>query len=218
MSSKGKYFSTMESELHCISILPIDVIWQRLEELQNGYFEVSITKISEDDAVFTIQSIGNKHRKLAGSLLRWNGTFTRIEANIVKKSVFDLSESDILLKLFGGLASILVVIGLIAFINAQVYAWFLWLFLIAGLAVLIPFFSPILFLAYKYIMTNSKQMQQSERKSNDKMLQAVADKLTEGLNEVDSLLEFDGTESSLANLLKRENYKQFRVSEDGEIE
>src|SRR5689334_6525387 len=84
MSKKKKELASFKSELHTISPLPLEMVAERLRDLEGKDRLLHIQRLNEDEFGFVIrkQLRGNlSDAQVLGTIWRWNGTFTRIDVD-----------------------------------------------------------------------------------------------------------------------------------------
>jgi hypothetical protein len=208
MSEKKKALPQLNSEMHTILPLPIEMVDERLYSLNKDGYSTRIERSSVDLAYFFVQSPISDKVKAEGRFLRWNGTFTRV----------DVQPKSPLMQI--RLRYWLPALGLIFAIYQAVYIWnnpvgpgacvaFPMFLFIAGILSI-----PVLFGSIRAFFGLSSS-DFKNRQTIDRMMQAIADTLTK---DTDGALEFDGSPLTLEMLLSEEKYKHFRLGEDGEIE
>jgi hypothetical protein len=222
MSKKKKELASFKSELHTISPLPLEVVAERLRDLERKNLPIHLVQLDEDEFGFVMRL---RHRgslsdaQVLGTLWRWNGTFTRIDVD----SKIELLGQwlDVAVQLIGVIFAVLLLVP------------FFWLFS----EFVIPyysydpafglFFTAILIAAATIALLIVRSIAQIDLLADsryrslrhiDSMMQAIADKLSENQPADEPLLEFDGSEISLAALLDSEKYKYLRLGEDGEVD
>jgi hypothetical protein len=222
MSKKKKELASFKSELHTISPLPLEVVAERLRDLERKNLPIHLVQLDEDEFGFVMRL---RHRgnlsdaQVLGTLWRWNGTFTRIDVD----SKIELLGQwlDVAVQLMGVIFAVLLLVP------------FFWLFS----EFVIPyysydpafglFFTAILIAAATIALLIVRSIAQIDLLAGsryrslrhiDSMMQAIADKLSENQSNDEPLLEFDGSEISLAALLDSEKYKYLRLGEDGEVD
>lgn len=214
MSKKKKQLASFKSELHTISPIPLEIIEARLHELESEIVDVETSYLDQDHIKLTITHQGSsffKKAEITGRLTRWEGTHTRLDAN---------SRSFAHLEWVDQFASLIRIIG-IAVLLFPICGSISMFTLGEGLGFMIAMFfsflgSMAIIRQLKPLDLAKKQRYQS-LKAADKLMQGIADTMTEGLADDMSMLEFDGSEDSLSLLLQQEKFKHFRVGEDGEL-
>lgn len=202
MSQKKKALPIVSSELHTISPLPIEMVAERIASLHYTGFPTHI----EDDGSFLIRNQNSEKAMLIGRLMRWNGTFTRVDASVKKQSLSLRDWALFILPLIGFMIGLLLVFfGIQDAMSMLVVMFFFW---------------PVALIALVLIAAGMHIARRGDLKSQkavDEMMQALADKLCKNLPTEEAALEFDGSELSLELLLSNEKYKAFRMDSDGEL-
>jgi hypothetical protein len=214
MSKKKKQLANFKSELHTISALPLEKVAACLRTLESETTTVSITTIDLDHLTLRIKYQDenvSEDAEVFGNLSRWEGTYTRVDVD---------SRSSTYLEWIDQLLSAIRIIGLVIILypmygifayalSADSMANLLGLMgAVAASIVLARFFPPI---------DLSKKQRYQTYKAVDRIMQNIADKLTEDMPEIAPILEFDGSEDSLTQLLQQEKFKHFHVGDDGEL-
>jgi hypothetical protein len=208
MTLKTKELPNFKTEIHMISPLPLELIILRIESFKT--FVVSIKSISPDESDFELESVYPKKLKLKGKLLRWNGAFTRLDANCTSQSAIE------------GLKFVLPFACLMLLIVFLLNGWNSLGALLASPVtfcvipfMLVPFAIIILPLILGTSFAFSTTGDDESQTAIAKMLENFVDRLSESSDEI---LEFDGSELSLEMLLQEEKYKHFSIADDGEVE
>ena len=214
MSKKKKQLAEFKSELHTISPLPLETVEARLYELESDTVQVDMVYIDQDHIALKItdqESLFFKKAEITGSIARWEGTHTRLDVN---------SRSFAYLEWFDQIGGWIRIVG-IAILLFPFCATFSSFTLGDGLAVLmgiiLSFLASILVIRQLAPLDMARQQRYRSLKAVDKLMQGIADTMTEGVSDASPLLEFDGSEDSLSLLLQQEKFKHFRVGEDGEL-
>jgi hypothetical protein len=214
MSKKKKQFSAFKSELHTISPLPLEVIAARLHELEAKEVRVTMAAVDEDHIILKISHQGDgffKKAEITGNLARWEGTYTRLDVN---------SRAFAYLEWLDQLGSLIRIIGL-AVLTFPICGSLGTLFGGEGSGILmgigLSFFASMVLIRQLAPLDLAKQQRYQAFKAADKLMQAITDKITEGISDDESLLEFDGSGDALNLLLHQEKFEQFRIGEDGEL-
>jgi hypothetical protein len=221
MGKKKKELANFKSELHTISPLPLEMVAERLQDLQRKDRLFHIERLNEDEFGFVIR----KHLRgrlsdatVLGTIWRWNGNFTRVDVD----SQVDIVGQwlDVATQFVGLIISMILITPFFWFFNEilpqAMYSVPLAIFLslvALGLAALV-----ILTIVRILDIDLLKTRRYRALRDVDGMMQAVADKLSEYQPMDEPVLEFDGSETSLASLLQSEKYKHLRMSEDGEVD
>jgi hypothetical protein len=214
MSKKKKQVAEFKSELHTISPLPLEVLEARLYELESETIQVSTAYIDQDHIALKIidqESQFSKRAEITGSLARWEGTQTRMDVN--SRAFAYLEWVD----LFGSWIRIIGIAFLLFPICASMSAFTLGQGLGAVMAIILSFIASTVVVRQLAPLDLAKGQRYTSFKAVDKLMQGIADKMTEGIDETAPILEFDGSEDSLSLLLQQEKFKHFRMGEDGEF-
>jgi hypothetical protein len=221
MGKKKKELANFKSELHTISPLPLEMVAERLQDLQRKDRFFHIERLNEDEFGFVIR----KHLRgrlsdatVLGTIWRWNGNFTRVDVD----SQVDIVGQwlDVATQFVGLIISMILITPFFWFFSEvlpqAMYSVPLAIFLslvALGLASMV-----ILTIVRIFDIDLLKTRRYRALRDVDGMMQAVADKLSEYQPMDEPVLEFDGSETSLAALLQSEKYKHLRMSEDGEVD
>lgn len=214
MSKKKKQFATLKSELHTISTLPLETVQARLYELESETVSVSIIAIDPDYMSLKVTHQGQeffKKAEVTGRLLRWEGTYTRMDVN--SRTFAHLEWLD----QFGDFVQM---IGVALLVSPICFSLGM---LIANGSLSILIGIVLSFIASRAIINNlapinfAKQQRYQAFKAVDKLMQGIADKLVEDVVDSTPMLEFDGSEDALTHLLQQEKFKHFHISDDGEL-
>lgn len=191
MKKSKKRGSPTRTDLHALSILPIEFIVNRLSLLSKRGMVVNIHEYDSDDCVFEL-----RHPKMrsitTGSLRRWEGTHTRIDAKTALQTppawmewVAHIVVIVFLFLWFGGCSVLIGFASLFTFIGAMV------------LATVMSLIMPIARFFERY--------QKQALIDADRQLQLVTLILTSNLPEgTQPLVEFDGTDQSLERMLRQQ--------------
>jgi hypothetical protein len=221
MSKKKKQLESFKSELHSISPLPVEMVVERLRTLERKDRLLYIEVLSEDEFGFAIRS----HRRgslsdaqVLGTVWRWNGTYTRID---VDSSVDIMGQwIDVALQIIGLILAMILISPFFWFFG-EIFPQLLFNPPVAiGLAVVaLGLVFAVMWIVVR--ITNVDLLVGNRYRALrdiDSVMQAIADKLSENLPEHEAVLEFDGSETSLAFLLDSDKYQHLRMGEDGEVE
>jgi hypothetical protein len=221
MSKKKKELASFKSELHTVSPLPLELVAERLRDLERKDLPVTLQRLGEDEFGFILQKHSRgrlSDARVLGTIWRWNGTYTRIDVD--SKVEFIGQWLDVAVQVGGVIFAVLLLIPFLRFFSEfliyysvnPAFGLFLSVILIAAATVALLIIRRIaqidLFASSRY----------RALRDIDRMMQAIADKLSENQAEDEPLLEFDGTETSLAALLQSEKYNYLQMGEDGEVE
>lgn len=191
MRKNKKSSKPVRTDLHTISPLPVDFIEKRLAQLSKRGMDVQLANLNTDGRAFKIT-----HPKMrsvtTGTLRRWEGTHTRIDATTTLQTPPDwielVAHIVAILFLFIVLGGCTLSIGFISF------------FSFIGSIVLATIFSLLLPIS-KFFDRYRKQALIDA----DKQLQLITLVLTSNLPQgTQPLIEFDGTEQSLETMLRRQ--------------
>lgn len=221
MNKKKKQLESFKSELHVISPLPLEMVAERLRgvEAKNRLFHIE--QLSDDEFGFVVrrnQAGFLSEAQVLGTIWRWNGTFTRVD---VDSKVDILGQwLDVAMQVVGIIVAMLLLTPFFWFFSeilpqalfAPPVAFFLVLIGI-GLASVV-----ILTIARMADVDLLSSRRFRALRDVDSMMQAIADNLSENLPLTEPALEFDGSETSLATLLKSEKYQYMQMGEDGEVD
>jgi hypothetical protein len=220
MAKKKKELQSFKSELHTISPLPLEMVAERLQDLQRKDRFFHIERLNEDEFGFVIR----KHLRgrlsdatVLGTIWRWNGNFTRVDVD----SQVDIVGQwlDVATQFFGLIVTMVLITPFFWFFSEilpqAMYSVPLAIFL--SLVALALASTVILTIVRILDIDLLKTRRYRALRDIDSMMQAVADKLSEYQPIDEPILEFDGSETSLAALLQSEKYKHLRMNEDGEI-
>jgi hypothetical protein len=179
------------TDLHVLSPLPLEFIVTRLSLLSKRGMVVNIHEYDSDDCVFQIKH--PKMRSIAtGSLRRWEGTHTRVDANTTLQTPPDWLEwvahfvaIFFFFIWFGGCSIIMGLASIFTFVGAMV------------LATVLSLIMPISRFFDRY--------RKQALIDADNQMQLLALILTSNLPEATQpLLEFDGTDQSLERMLRQQ--------------
>jgi hypothetical protein len=178
------------TDLHAISPLPVDFIVTRLSLLSKRGMVVDIHDYGDDESVFQL-----KHPKMrsvaTGTLRRWEGTHTRIDANTTLQTPPDWIE---------WVAHFVVIFFF--------FIWFGGCSVLLGLASIFTFISALVLATILSLLMPISRFFDRYRKQAvidaDRQMQLVALILTSNLPEgTQPLVEFDGTDQSLERMLRQ---------------
>jgi hypothetical protein len=184
MNKAKKASIPARTDVHAISPLPVDFIIDRLTQLNKCGFNVKMLDLDRDGQIF--QLTHPKMRSITtGTLRRWEGTHTRIDANTTLQLpphwlefVAHLMTMGVLFVFIGGCTSLLWYASILSFIA-----------------------SIVLSITFSFILPISKFFERFRKqalKDADKQMQLITLVLTSNLPQgTQPLLEFDGTEQSL---------------------
>ena len=221
MGKKKKQLESFKSELHSISPLPLEMVVERLRSLERKDRLLHIEVLSEDEYGFALRS----HRRgslsdaqVLGTVWRWNGTYTRID---VDSSVDIVGQwIDVALQLVGLIVAMLVISPFFWFFGEVLPQLFEYPPVAIGLgAVALGLVAAVMWVVVR--ITDIDLLLGNRYRALrdiDAIMQAIADKLSENLPADESVLEFDGSETSLAFLLENEKFRHLSINSDGEIE
>lgn len=221
MSKKKKQIESFKSELHVISPLPLEMVAERLRGVETKNRLFHIEQLNEDEFGFVVR----RHQRgilsdaqVLGTIWRWNGTFTRVD---VDSKVDILGQwIDIATQVGGIIMAMLLLTPFFWFFTEVLPQLYYAIPIALGLgAVALGLAAAVIWLVVRFADIDLLQGNRYRAlRDIDSMMQALADNLSENLPEHESALEFDGSETSLAALLKSEKYQYMRMGEDGEIE
>lgn len=195
----------VRTDLHAISPLPIDFIHQRLDVLRKRGLDMQFVVMNEDEVWFQM-----KHPKMrsvaTGTLRRWEGTNTRIDANTALQVppvwiewVAQLAVIGFLTLWFGGCT---VASGFVSFITC------------AGSVMVATAISLLMPISKFFERFRLRALQDAEKQMN-----IIAHILTHNLPEGSApLLEFDGSEDTLNRLLTQQRDSRGQFGSDGEAQ
>jgi hypothetical protein len=214
VNDKKKDHPIQHGDIHTIVDMPIEGVLEYLEDLRYFAYTTHIKKISSDEATFLIQT--KRFRILyiveaKGTIRRWNGTFTRLDADIqVLKSYPNLWLGSALI------LSPIIILFLIGWLLAAEIAWLSSLFFfLAGIGLMIlPFVAIIKHQMAKDAFEDLKAKHLNVYRALKKDLE---DELSVELKEEAAILRFDGTEDNLEERLQEAEFKHFRLGADGEL-
>lgn len=221
MSKKKKQIESFKSELHSISPLPVEMVVERLRTLERKDRLLHIEVLSEDEYGFALRS----HRRgslsdaqVLGTIWRWNGTFTRID---VDSSVDIMGQwIDVAMQVFGLILAMFLISPFFWFFGEILPQLFDNPPVAIGLAAVA--FGLVAAVVWSIARIADVDLLVGNRyralRDIDAIMQAIADKLSENLPENEAVLEFDGSETSLAFLLENEKFRHLSINSDGEIE
>lgn len=221
MSKKKKELASFKSELHTISPLPLELVAERLRDLERKDLPINIQQLSDDEFGFIMRLQRRGHlsdARVLGTIWRWNGNFTRVD---VDSKIEMLGQwLDVAVQVGGVIFAIVLISPILWFFSEYivpnftvdpVFGFFLLAILVSGATVAI-----FAIRQFAEIDPFARSRYRSLR-DIDSMMQAIADKLSENQPMDEPVLEFDGSETSLAALLQNEKYKHLSIGEDGEI-
>ena len=211
-SKKKKIFSNYKSELHAVSPLPHEVIGERLQQLGDKRVTVHLQIVDDDTLAFDIhhQRDNNMNAQVFGTLQRWQGTYSRLDA-----------DSSVHVPLFW--LNHVLTVGLFMLLTLMSLA--LWGFFLSGFYYRFPWevalpLSLLMATGAIQVMPSFelfRDEQYQALKDVDFMMQAIADALSDTTPDAQPVLEFDGSEDALALLLN--SYPtQLRIGNDGELQ
>lgn len=201
MSKKEKQLPYIRSEFHAIVPLSIDDVMERLATLADKQTQIKFdTYLNEDIRDFELR---RQKISIKGRLQRWQGTETRLDANI-SQPFLDEDSSRMLILI---LLLIILGFGLNSTVvkNLEVFS--------PAISILIPSILMIIFLINKLRNPISSDMRNSI--AVEDFLQDITKCLIQ--NNSTQLTEFDGSEDALTQLLETRN-QSLRIGSDGELQ
>jgi hypothetical protein len=207
VNKKKKDSQLNQSDIHTIVDLPLEAVIAHIRGLSQNY-NVKIENQNSDKADFRIRNKANKNTlkiNTKGTIRRWNGTFTRLDADYNIRFTYQLRTIFLL-----GILFIAVVIVPTGFILSQ-FIGFVMAYLISILG-WIPVFLYVIWRVNTDSGENSIMAKQHNR-----LIYTLVDELGVKLKQKAASLDFDGTDDNLELLLSEEKYKHFRVGDDGEL-
>jgi hypothetical protein len=217
VNDKKKDYPIQHGDIHTIVDMPLELVSQYLMDLPEDY-EVSIKEKDADEASFLIKT---KHLKelyvveSEGTIRRWNGTLTRLDADIrVVKSNDDPRTIPLILFALG----IIIPVVLPLFFAPKVFE----VSASNGALILIFAVMALIFIPISFVLFDSTKNSLNAKKAKHPkvyraLMEDLEDDLSKKLKEKADILRFDGTEDNLAELLQEAEFKHFRLGADGEI-
>lgn len=216
MYKKKKQLERFKSELHTITSMPLETVEARLYELDDESDEIQVQTqyLDQDHMMFCMIYHNSKNSKIAeiiGKLSRWEGTFTRVDAD--SRRFTSLESLDLLLNSLRIIGIIILLYPACGIMGQLMFAENAANFFGLVVALMIGFAST----RYLAPIDLSRDQRYTAYKVVDSMMQGIADKLTEDRPGAQPGLEFDGSQDSLAHLLRQEKFRHFAVGDDGEL-
>lgn len=121
MSKKSKSQTNPMAELHFVAAVQLEQAVQLVGEIANEAHQVTLTEVSADEYKFHINYLPDKSKQaeIRGSLQRWQGTETKIDASgyVIRMWELDESASPILENIGRAFASLILFAGIMLISN-----------------------------------------------------------------------------------------------------
>jgi len=216
MAKTKKHLSQLQSELHAITPLTLELVAQRLQEIQNKRLQIDFQPLDSDTLLFKVQYYRRRGKVTAsamGRLLRWQGTQTRVDIDgethaptvWIDWALQALIVSIILLPFISILTVIIQIRSFGGMVVAMVIGLLVWQ--IVSRILNIDLF---------------KDQRYAALKDLDKVMQGIADGLTNGAPQMPALLQAHMNDDLSA--LLQQDYSRFpspfqkrAIGSDGEL-